>query len=245
MINPFGRLYRPHTHTITNAVRPNRKSKHRSSTCTYTQYVPEWCDRLHRSTDPPILMTGTNFTIRQNGLGSFHAFHAAVVLAIGLLSPDSATEFVETKGILSKSLQQFASLSVRSIFCNKWGISFTPRSGRTGILLKYLPRVMCIGGSTFELLMLFGEIEGLDRRGDSSEWRFGRDIEPEPRRGWLARTSYSGGRALFSFQGPLVSDTVIRGSRGCSWFRSNFAIFQSDIRVDRSSGSVESREGQR
>ena len=64
-------------------------------------------------------MTGTNFTIRQNGLGSFHAFHAAVVLAIGLLSPDSATEFVETKGILSKSLQQFASLSVRSIFCNK------------------------------------------------------------------------------------------------------------------------------
>lgn len=54
-----------------------------------------------------------------SGLGSFHAFHAAVVLAIGLLSPNSVTEFVETKGMLSKSLQQFASLSVRSIFCSK------------------------------------------------------------------------------------------------------------------------------
>lgn len=54
-----------------------------------------------------------------SGLGSFHAFHAAVVLAVGLLSPDSQAEFKETKETLSKALDLFASLSVRSIFCSR------------------------------------------------------------------------------------------------------------------------------
>ncbi|KAJ5750639.1 hypothetical protein N7533_007667 [Penicillium manginii] len=54
-----------------------------------------------------------------SGLGSFHAFHAAVVLAIGLMNPESTAEFDETKEILSKNLDLFASLSVRSIFCSK------------------------------------------------------------------------------------------------------------------------------
>lgn len=54
-----------------------------------------------------------------SGLGSFHAFHAAVVLAIGLINPESQNEFDETKELLGKSLDLFASLSVRSIFCSK------------------------------------------------------------------------------------------------------------------------------
>lgn len=54
-----------------------------------------------------------------SGLGSFNAFHAAVVLAVGLLNAESQAEFDETKGILSKALDMFASLSVRSTFCSK------------------------------------------------------------------------------------------------------------------------------
>jgi hypothetical protein len=54
-----------------------------------------------------------------SGLGSFHAFHAAVVLAVGLMNPENQAEFDETKEILSKALDMFASLSVRSIFCSK------------------------------------------------------------------------------------------------------------------------------
>lgn len=54
-----------------------------------------------------------------SGLGSFHAFHAAVVLAIGLMNPESSSEFDETKETLSKALDLFASLSVRSTFCSK------------------------------------------------------------------------------------------------------------------------------
>ncbi|KAJ5102958.1 hypothetical protein N7532_003487 [Penicillium argentinense] len=54
-----------------------------------------------------------------SGLGSFHAFHAAVVLAVGLLNPESPTEFEESKEILAKALDLFASLSVRSVFCSK------------------------------------------------------------------------------------------------------------------------------
>ncbi|KAJ5668913.1 hypothetical protein N7462_009983 [Penicillium macrosclerotiorum] len=54
-----------------------------------------------------------------SGLGSFHAFHAAVVLAIGLFNPESQAEFDETKETLTKALDMFASLSVRSIFCSK------------------------------------------------------------------------------------------------------------------------------
>lgn len=54
-----------------------------------------------------------------SGLGSFHAFHAAVVLAVGLMNPENQAEFDETKETLSKALDMFASLSVRSIFCSK------------------------------------------------------------------------------------------------------------------------------
>ncbi|KAJ5733467.1 hypothetical protein N7493_002253 [Penicillium malachiteum] len=54
-----------------------------------------------------------------SGLGSFNAFHAAVVLAVGLLHSESQAEFEETKEILSKALDMFASLSVRSVFCSK------------------------------------------------------------------------------------------------------------------------------
>ncbi|KAJ5178817.1 hypothetical protein N7492_002027 [Penicillium capsulatum] len=54
-----------------------------------------------------------------SGLGSFHAFHAAVVLAVGLLNPDSPAEFDEMKETLSKALDLFAALSVRSTFCSR------------------------------------------------------------------------------------------------------------------------------
>lgn len=54
-----------------------------------------------------------------SGLGSFHAFHAAVVLAVGLFNPENAAEFDEIKEILHSALDMFASLSVRSIFCSK------------------------------------------------------------------------------------------------------------------------------
>jgi hypothetical protein len=54
-----------------------------------------------------------------SGLGSFHAFHAAVVLAVGLMNPENQAEFDETKEMLNKALDMFASLSVRSTFCSK------------------------------------------------------------------------------------------------------------------------------
>ncbi|KAJ5674952.1 uncharacterized protein N7477_004886 [Penicillium maclennaniae] len=54
-----------------------------------------------------------------SGLGSFHAFHAAVVLAVGLMNPENQAEFDEIKDMLNKALDLFASLSVRSIFCSK------------------------------------------------------------------------------------------------------------------------------
>ncbi|EPS29180.1 hypothetical protein PDE_04129 [Penicillium oxalicum 114-2] len=54
-----------------------------------------------------------------SGLGSFHAFHASVVLAVGLTNPENQVEFDETKEVLRKALDMFASLSVRSTFCSK------------------------------------------------------------------------------------------------------------------------------
>ena len=54
-----------------------------------------------------------------SGLGSFHAFHAAVVLSVILMNPESQTEFAEIKDILWKSLDIFAALSNRSAFCSK------------------------------------------------------------------------------------------------------------------------------
>lgn len=53
------------------------------------------------------------------GLGSFHAFHAAVVLSVILINPESQAEFTEIKDILWKSLDVFAALSNRSAFCSK------------------------------------------------------------------------------------------------------------------------------
>lgn len=54
-----------------------------------------------------------------SGLGSFHAFHAAVVLSIVLLNSEYQAEFTEIKDILWKSLDIFAALSNRSAFCSK------------------------------------------------------------------------------------------------------------------------------
>lgn len=54
-----------------------------------------------------------------SGLGSFHAFHAAVVLAVGLSHAETQADFDETKDILNKALDMFASLSVRSPFSSK------------------------------------------------------------------------------------------------------------------------------
>ncbi|KAJ5824490.1 hypothetical protein N7447_006830 [Penicillium robsamsonii] len=53
------------------------------------------------------------------GLGSFHAFHAAVTLAVILLIPEGQHEYEEIKEILDRALDMFASLSVRSVFCSK------------------------------------------------------------------------------------------------------------------------------
>ena len=54
-----------------------------------------------------------------SGLGSFHAFHAAVVLAVSLFYPENQAEYYETKEILQQALETFASSSVRSPFCSK------------------------------------------------------------------------------------------------------------------------------
>ncbi|PYH46077.1 Zn(II)2Cys6 transcription factor, partial [Aspergillus saccharolyticus JOP 1030-1] len=52
-------------------------------------------------------------------LGSFHAFHAAVVLSATLMSPETQFEFDESKGLLWDALETFAALSNRSNFCSK------------------------------------------------------------------------------------------------------------------------------
>jgi hypothetical protein len=54
-----------------------------------------------------------------SGLGSFHAFHAAITLAVILLIPESQSEYEELKETLDRALEMFASLSVRSVFCSK------------------------------------------------------------------------------------------------------------------------------
>lgn len=59
------------------------------------------------------------YTWYTSGLGSFHAFHAAVVLAVGLSHSENQAEFDEIKEILDKALELFASLSVRSAFSSK------------------------------------------------------------------------------------------------------------------------------
>ncbi|KAI9372182.1 hypothetical protein BJX61DRAFT_458853 [Aspergillus egyptiacus] len=54
-----------------------------------------------------------------SGIGSFHAFHAAVILCVMLMHPENHYETAETKELLWKSLDVFASLSNRSNFCSK------------------------------------------------------------------------------------------------------------------------------
>ncbi|KAE8145473.1 hypothetical protein BDV25DRAFT_70337 [Aspergillus avenaceus] len=54
-----------------------------------------------------------------SGLGSFHAFHAAVVLCIILMCPENQFEATEIHDLLWKSLDAFAALSNRSNFCSK------------------------------------------------------------------------------------------------------------------------------
>lgn len=54
-----------------------------------------------------------------SGLGSFHAFHAAVVLAVDLSLSETRAEFDGKKETLSRALDLFASLSVRSPFSSK------------------------------------------------------------------------------------------------------------------------------
>lgn len=54
-----------------------------------------------------------------SGLGSFHAFHAAIVLAVVLMKPENQDEFDDIKALLLNSLDTFASLSHRSNICSK------------------------------------------------------------------------------------------------------------------------------
>ncbi|KAL3469068.1 hypothetical protein BJX99DRAFT_242120 [Aspergillus californicus] len=54
-----------------------------------------------------------------SGIGSFHAFHAAVILCVMLTYPGDPYEANEMKELLWKSLDVFASLSNRSNFCSK------------------------------------------------------------------------------------------------------------------------------
>ncbi|KAL4783625.1 hypothetical protein BJX76DRAFT_245456 [Aspergillus varians] len=51
--------------------------------------------------------------------GSFHAFHAAVILCVMLMYPENQYEAADIKRLLWKSLEVFASLSNRSNFCSK------------------------------------------------------------------------------------------------------------------------------
>lgn len=61
----------------------------------------------------------TSYKWYTSGLGSFHAFHAAVVLGVGLSHSENRAGFDEIKEILDKALELFASLSVRSPFSSK------------------------------------------------------------------------------------------------------------------------------
>ncbi|KAL4979980.1 hypothetical protein BDW66DRAFT_84919 [Aspergillus desertorum] len=51
--------------------------------------------------------------------GSFHAFHAAVILSVLLMYAENQHEAADIKDLLWKSLDTFASLSNRSNFCSK------------------------------------------------------------------------------------------------------------------------------
>lgn len=53
------------------------------------------------------------------GLGSFHAFHGAVILGAVLMNPDNQAEFDDIKRLLSESIDLFASLAHRSTICSR------------------------------------------------------------------------------------------------------------------------------
>lgn len=53
------------------------------------------------------------------GIGSFHAFHAAVVLATVLFSPESDIQYQELQQVLAESLQAFRDMVTRSRICAK------------------------------------------------------------------------------------------------------------------------------
>jgi hypothetical protein len=53
------------------------------------------------------------------GLASFHAFHAAVVLATIMMNPDSQGEFEEIREALKDAVNVFQSLARRSALCEK------------------------------------------------------------------------------------------------------------------------------
>jgi hypothetical protein len=54
-----------------------------------------------------------------NGLGSFHAFHAAAVLAVALLMPIYRPQYRKFKGVLEEALGRFEKMAGRSKICRK------------------------------------------------------------------------------------------------------------------------------
>jgi hypothetical protein len=54
-----------------------------------------------------------------NGLGSFHAFHAAVVLAVALLMPIYKPQYPKFKNTLDETLKRFEESAGRSKICEK------------------------------------------------------------------------------------------------------------------------------
>jgi hypothetical protein len=54
-----------------------------------------------------------------NGLGSFHAFHAAAVLAVALLMPIYRPQYRKFRGVLEETLGRFEKMAGRSRICEK------------------------------------------------------------------------------------------------------------------------------
>ena len=54
-----------------------------------------------------------------NGLGSFHAFHGATVLAVALLQPIYQPQYQKFKEMLAETLQRFEKMADRSSICSK------------------------------------------------------------------------------------------------------------------------------
>jgi hypothetical protein len=54
-----------------------------------------------------------------NGLGSFHAFHAAVVLAVAMLMPIFKPQYGKFRRILEDTLERFEKLKGRSMISER------------------------------------------------------------------------------------------------------------------------------